>query len=321
MALIKFGQYVRIEVVSEDSSPVFSSDSLRLDFDIRNISEFVRAKIDIYNLNEETAGKIMNGKNYVTVYTSLHGGEEVILANSLFISNALNEFVLPNNITSLYCFSPLKNSFLEKQLEGVEVKTPSLRNCIDEISKAGEFKGEFVYKHFPEGWVDRVPDKPLAKLEGSVQSCLRMLSREYKFQFYVEDGNIKLMYQVQPENVATTTLASGEADVKLSTDNMRSNPKLGPSTIEIESNLDPMIKPSAVVDISDLLTAGTGVSEDNLNAAVGLIKNTVSGFNRYQIYQIAHRGSNFTGTWVTTASGVAPTSGITMPNSKYNWFK
>jgi len=251
MAMIKFGQYVRIEVVSKDKAEKFTSDSLRIDFDIRNVSEFVRAKIDIYNLTSETAGAIMNGENYVSIITSLHGGEEVTIASNLYISNAVNETKLPNNITSLFCFSSVKKSFLEFQLKDVQVKNASLKNCIDAVVAKSKFEGNVLYRQFPEGWISKAPVKPVAKLEGSVQSCLRILGNEYKYNYYIDGDNLVLMHKVEPENESATTLNKDEPDVKLSTDNMRSNPKLGPATISLESNLDYYIRLLQIPSVPD----------------------------------------------------------------------
>jgi len=320
MAKIRFGQYVRLKVESRDNTIIFESDSLRIDFDIRDIAGWQRAKIEIYNLNTETTKKLMNGENYVTITTSLHGGKEVILAKHLYLSNATNEFNVPDNITKLYCYSSLKRTTLEKQVS-INVEQPSLKNCMDDLMHEVLYDGNVIYKQFPDNYVDTVPDNVTAKLEGSVLSCIQILGKQYRFQQYIDGFDLIVMYQVNPKNQSATSLETEEGTIVLNTDNMRSNPKLGPSTIEVHSNLDAEIKPSAVIDIANVLTASTSVSEDSLTVASDLIKNVVAGFRKYQVYKVQHKGSNFTAEWSTFASGVAPTKGFTMSNNDYNWFR
>jgi len=322
MAKIRFGQYVRLTVESRDNTPVFETDSLRVDFDIRDIAGWQRAKIDIYNLSPETNKLLINGENYVTITTSLHGGKEVILAKHLYVSNASNEFSLPNSITKLYCYSSLKRTHLEKQIS-IEVTQPSLKKCMDEIMHSVYYGKEVnvIYKQFPDNYVEALPENPLAKFEGSVISCVDLLGKQYRFQQFIDGTDLVIMYQVTPKNQSATSLEKEDGTVKLSTDNMRSNPKLGPSTIEIHSNLDARIKPAAVIDIANILTAGTTTPDKQLETAKNLLKNSVANFRKYQVYKVQHKGSNFTGEWSTHASGVAPTQGFTMSNNDYSWFK
>lgn len=320
MAKIKFGQYVRLKIESRANALVFETDDLRVDFDIRDVAGWVRAKIEIYNLATETIKKITNGENYATITTSLHGGEETILAKHLYISNTTNEFALPDEITKLFCYSSLKRTTLEKQIT-INVGQPSLANCMNSIKTAAGYDGEIIYKQFPDGYKDQIPDNPTSKLEGSILSIIETLGKEYRFQQYADGNDIVLMYQVNPKNRSSTSLDEGEGDVILSTNNMRSNPKIGPSTISIHSNLDANIKPASVIDISNILTAGTSVSEGTLEVAAGIIKDSVAGYRKYQIYKIQHKGSNWTGDWSTNATGVAPTQGFTMSNNEGSWFK
>jgi len=65
-SISKFGQYVRLEVKDRNNAVVLTTDSLRVDFDIRDVVGWVRAKIDIYNLSPSTITKLMGGENYVT---------------------------------------------------------------------------------------------------------------------------------------------------------------------------------------------------------------------------------------------------------------
>jgi len=86
-SISKFGQYVRLEVKDRSNAVVLKTDSLRIDFDIRDVVGWVRAKIEIFNLAPSTITKLMGGENYVTITTALHDGPEVIVAKDLDISN------------------------------------------------------------------------------------------------------------------------------------------------------------------------------------------------------------------------------------------
>jgi len=126
------------------------------------------------------------------------------------------------------------------------------------------------------------------------------------------------MYKVHNSHVTLTELDSTEGDVQLSTNNMRSNPRIGIATVDIVSNLDPRIKPTVNIDISKLLTASAGIDEESLKVTEGILKSAVAGTSKYQVFTTQHTGSNFTGDWATRANAIAPTQGYTMPI--HNWF-
>ena len=123
------------------------------------------------------------------------------------------------------------------------------------------------------------------------------------------------MYKPDDKNLKLTDFYSNPADVVLSTTNMRSNPKIGPATLSVVSNLDPLIKPSSILDVSELLTIGTDTSEETLQVAQDYLKEKVSGFSKYQTLSVQHKGSNWTGDWITQAAATSPTKGTTMPTN------
>lgn len=317
-SITKFGQYVRLKIENTKGTVILETDNLRVDFEILDVVGWVRAKITIYNLNAATLKKIIKGDNLVTITTSLHGGAEVVIANELYVSNAINEILVPDSVTRLYCYSKVKLN-LENRVS-ITVDNPSLRSCIKDLKKASGFKGHVIFKSFPDGYLDRLPTKKKSKQEGSFLTCLKRLGKQYNFLQYVRGDDILIMYKAHPANVKSTSLSRDEGDIILNTDNMRSNPLIGPAVIDITSNLDSRIKPGSVLDISKLITAGTNVSEDNLKVA-DILTEVVSGFSKYQVHQVEHRGSNYTKEWVTTAKGIAPTKGHSMPIGNETWFR
>ncbi|MCK5017656.1 MAG: hypothetical protein KAS32_11385, partial [Candidatus Peribacteraceae bacterium] len=254
MALNKFGQYVKLTVKDRSNSVVLSTDSLRVDFDIRNIDGFVRAEVSIFNLKPEVVRKLLGGENYVTLTTSLHGGKEVVLADELFVSNSLEVTKVPDHITSLYCYSKVRRASLEKQVS-LYVTNPSLKKTVQEILNAVYFKGEVKVRHFPPGYETEVSKQPRTKQEGSALSCLRILCNYYRANLFIEGNDIVIVSKVHYKNREVIEDAN---KIKLRTENMRSNPRIGPAVIDIQSNLDASIKPSTVLDISDLITAEVG---------------------------------------------------------------
>ena len=315
MAINKFGQYVRLLVKDRSNNPVLETDSLRVDFDIRNTNGWMRAKISIFNLEPKVVKALQGGENYVTLTTSLHGGEEATLANELYVSNSIEEKQIPNSITSLFCYSKTRKASLEKRVDKY-ITQPSFSNVVKGILDAVGFKGEFKFKHFPKGYEFNLPKQPKSKQVGSAISCLEVLCKYHRAYFFIEGNDIIIMSKVHYDNRSYMDTGS---EIKLNTDNMRSNPRIGPAVIDIQSNLDARIKPSVVLDISDLLTAGTGVDTEKLAVSAGIIKDVVAGWNLYQTFVVQHIGSNFTKDWTTRAHAIAPTQGYNMPIN--NWFK
>jgi len=318
-SISKFGQYVRLEVKDRSNAVVLKTDSLRVDFDIRDVVGWVRAKIEIYNLSPSTITKLMGGENYVTITTALHDGPEVVIAKDLYVSNSIDVFDVPNNVTTLYCYSKLKKSVLEKRVNK-QVERPSLNNLMDAILDKVFFKGNVKYINFPDNYVEDVPLNLVSKQEGSVQSCIEDLGKYYRFHHYIDGEDITLVYAVSPKNAGSTGLTNAEPTVILNTDNMRSNPIIGPATINITSNLDTRIKPGAILSVKQLLTASTSATQEQLELTEQYLS-IIAGFNNYQTYSVNHIGSNWTGNWTTKATGLAPTKGYNAPVGKNTWFR
>ncbi len=315
----KFGQYVLLQVHGEGGELVFETDSLKIDFDIRNIQGWSRGKIDLTNLSPDTIRKISDADNdnYVTVKTALHDSELRTVADRMYVSNALEEVKVPESIFSIYCYSKVRKDYLEKQIDE-KVMAPSLRNTINTVVNASGFDGKIEYKHFPPEVLDHIPAKDHTRQQGSLISILQVLGTQYRFNVYTEGVKLIIMYKPEHANVQDTDLYTGTGDVKLSTTNMRSNPKIGPATLSVVSNLDPLIKPASVLDISELLTLGTDTSEETLQVAEKYLKEKVSGFSKYQALSVQHKGSNWTGDWFTQVAATSPTPGTNMPTT--NWW-
>lgn len=312
----KFGQYVLLEVHSEGGELVFSTDSLKVDFDVRHIEGWSRAHISVYNLAPDTIKKIANGNNYVTVKTALHDAVPTILADRMYISNALEEKKLPSSIFNMYCYSKLRKAYLEEQVD-VQITKPSIRRTIDACLRDAGFSGQVEYKHFPSGLLDHLPPKPASKQQGSLISVLERYSHEQRLKIYTIGNKFVVMYQPTAKNVASTEFYTSEGDIVLSTTNMRANPKIGPATLQVHSNLDPRIIPTSVLNISNLLTVGTNTSQGALEVAEGILKDSVAGFSKYQTLTVQHKGSNWSNMWSTYAGATSPTPGTNMNTDKW----
>lgn len=319
MAIKKFGQYVHIQVHSESGALVFETDSLKIDFDIRHIQGWSRAKFTLTNLAPETIRNIgnANNNNYVTIMTALHDSEPEVIADRMYISNALEEIDVPESVFNMYCYSKTRQLFMETQID-VQVPRPTLRNKIETATRASGFKGPIIYKHFPSGVLDFIPPRPISRQQGSMLSVINLLGEQNNFNSYTVGNAMVFMYKPNSGNVADTDLYTSEGDIKLSTTNMRANPKIGPATLSVVSNLDPRIQPATILDISELLTLGTDVSEETLQVAEKYLKEKISGFSKYQTLAVQHKGSNWSSTWITQVSATSPTPGTTMPTT--NWW-
>ena len=312
----KFGQYVQVQVHSEGEELVFSTDSLKIDFDIRHISGWSRAKISITNLTPETVKNISTGDRYVTIRTALHDSEMTILADRMYISNALEEKQVPQSVFNMYCYSKLRKAYLEQQID-IEVTKPTVRKVIKEVLREAGYGGKHEFRHFPEEIIDYVPPKTSTKKQGSLIDVLQNMGDENRFNVYTIGSKFVFMYRPTAENVAGTDFYTSGGDIVLSTTNMRSNPKIGPATLKVSSNLDPRIIPTSVLDISHLLTLGTDTSQDALEVAERILKNSVSGFSKYQTITVQHKGSNWTGDWHTNVAATSPTPGTSVSTDKW----
>ncbi len=317
MALKKFGQYVNLKVTDKKGNTVFEADDLRVDFDVRHINGFSRAKFSIYNLLPSTVSRLSSGEKYVTLSTSLHDKEPTVIANQLYISNALEEKKVPDAIFSMFCYSKIYKLYLQKPIE-IYVTVPSLKKVIESILGEVDFSGKIIYKTFPDEVLNYVPDKNISKHTGSAMTCLERLATQYGFNFYTEGDNIVIAYKPDSKNVAGTDLRTSTGEITLDTRNMRGNPKLGPATIAVHSNLDEKIRPSSIINITKLLTAGTSVDEEALQVASKLLEDSVAGSATYQVLSVQHKGSNYTKEWSTHLFASNPTGGTDMPTT--NWF-
>ena len=146
----KFGQYVKLTIKDVKDAVLFESDSFRVDFDIRNMYGWERAKVSIFNVDSEMVGVLLKNGKYLTIDIALHDGEKVRIANGLYISNVLNEISVPDSVLNFYCFSELKERVLDEQVD-TYINTPSLRDTIDGITKIGGYRADVNYKLFPRG--------------------------------------------------------------------------------------------------------------------------------------------------------------------------
>ena len=317
----RFGQEVFVTIESKDNVGILNAAGLRIDFEVKELSGFSRAKITIWNLNEETIGNLIGGNqdHYISLTTRLHGGSEFQLVDGFYISNSIDHKQLPDTITTLYCYSGLKKEVLEKQVSAVAPKG-SLKEQLKALRIAAKFKGEFKTSTFPKGLLEYVPDRPSdMPMNGSVSQVLNALGKEYSFRSHTIGDDIYLMYMPDLTQVTLTDLDNRTA-ITLDTNNMRANPKLSPAQLQINSNLDGNIRPTAVVDISKLLTAEGNFDEVALQVAADFAQQSVSGYKKFQVIEVTHSGSNYTGTWNTQASCVAPKQGATAPIGGTSWF-
>lgn len=284
--------------------------NLRIDFDIRQIPNYNKAKVVVYNLNNEAVTSLMSGKRYVTIKVQLHEGKEHTLIHRYYVNNAVDELLLPNRITSIFCFSNELIENLQKPIK-VVVASPSIKSCIRQCAAAVGFSGEIKYLSFPEGQVDQVFERMYRSFHRTFLDALKSLGKEYNFNFYIKDGDLIIMYKPDLDNVELTNLGIRES-ILLNTDAMRSNPKVGMATAVIDSILDPTIYPSTVIDLSNLITVGVSEPEESLELVGDYLKN-FSSYNRYQSFAVQHKGSNYTADWNTIINALSPTKGKLAP--------
>jgi len=312
----KFGQYVLFQAYTEGGDLIFETDSLRVDFDIRDIKGWSRAAFTLFNLAPTVIGKLSNGEVYITLSVSQHDSELRVIADRMYVSNAIEETIVPESVLTLYTYSKLRKKFFDLQVT-VGILKPSLQRVVDQVTEAADFRGVVKCKHFPEGYLDYVPPTPKSNQRGSLIDCLENLGDSHNFNIYTEGNILALMYKPDAKNLKATSLYTDPSDVVLDTRNMRANPKIGPATLSVVSNLDPDIKPTAVLDTSNLLTSSTSADIETLFVAENYLLEKVAGFSKYQTLSVQHKGSNWTEQWMTQAMATSPSRGTNMNSNKW----
>ena len=317
--LNKFGQYVLLQVYNEAKDEIFSTDNLRVDFDVRHIPGWTRAKFDIYNLDAKTTKQVRNTGNYVKLSVGLHGSAPQVIAEDMYVSNALDFVKVPNGILSLFTYSKVRKENLEKVIN-VQVFDPSFKKVISELVKAAEFTGVVEKRFFPDELLNYIMPHGQSGHRGTLLSCLQKMGAngQYKFNVYTEGTKIVLVYKPDVKNVESTGLYDEEnIPITLHTDNMRANPKIGSGSLDLSLNLDPEMKPGVVVDISKLISSETKINSTSLEAAPKLLDEAVSGYTRYLALQVQHKGSSWEDVWLSQVICYSPTKGTTMSTDKW----
>lgn len=317
MTISKFGQKVELQVFDSGKRLVFSSNGLRVDFNVQNDVDFTRATVKIWNMGPKDISAVQNGECYCRVVATLHDDSPMVVMDDFYISNSMNETILPNSVTTLYTFSKTRKDFLEKTVS-FNVKNPTLENVMRHVVQETGFKGKVIYKNFPQAMLDYAPPRPSKDRTGSVHGLLTMLAPQYRFTFYTQGKDLLLMYHPTYENVTQTEMYTKEPDIVLDSSNMESNPQIGNAEIQVTSNLDNRFNPADILDTSKLVTAGTNADENTLQLLEGYLKDAIAGFSKYQVISVSHQGSNFAKNWTTRVNATAPSRGISMPT--YGWF-
>ncbi len=305
MALIDtFGQYVRIKIegMGEDLAPggiILEDDKLRIDFDYVDAAGYGRSKITIYNLSTDTIGAIQAGKCYASIYTRLHDTSEELLIDRQFVSNVTSETLVPDIVTSLYCLDKVYRQYMQVPIQ-VDVEQASIKNCVKAILDAGGFKGTIEYKLFPDVELNLVPESP-EQFDGLLRTELYMYASYKKFSINIKGDRVICMRKPDYKSIPQSSISErSKDDIVLDVRNLRANPKLGSGKLLIDSNLDPRIRPSSILDVTKLLTANVNEDAQTLQTAQGYVEANLSGFPRYAVFTAHHTGSNKTGEWNTS---------------------
>ena len=318
--ITKFGKTAVLKISGNDSF-LLSTEGLRIDFDVRMLQGFNRAKFDIYNLSPKTISQLSEGDKYVTLEVSLHGGPVEVLIDNMYVNNSVTEKRVPNTITSLYCVDSLRKDVTSKHIS-TEISKPSLINIQSKIatdaSKLSTKGGLKFYNHdFPEGWLTTEPLMPTRTYTGEVGDIINELGEQYSFASHIKGNVVECAYVPKSYNIHL----SGQVDrgtIMLDTNNMRSNPIIGMATLQIESNLDTRIEGNSLLDTSNLVTASTEDGFDVLTIVKDHLKSNVSGYARFLVLSVQHIGSTHTNSWSTKALATRATDGVKV--AQYNWF-
>lgn len=319
MPLTSFGQRVRLRAYDGAANIVFDSQGintiddglehgLRVDFEIRFIEKFDVATFKIYNITSDTSKMLASGLKFVTLSVSLHGEDYITLVENFYISNVITVKQVPNSITTLYCAHNINRIFYEQQLKNV-VQEDTLRKQIKAAQvQAGVSLLEPDYKFIPLAVLDTKLPNPNRLSSCSVYKFLSDIGAESRFNYYTKPEGIVCVGKPTLKNIDETELPDTEG-LTLNTNDMRANPRIGVSSLEIVSNLDVRIQTGVVLDIDNLVTADSSLPASALSV-IRHILDSVSGYNKYVVHRVSHKGSNYSDSWETTAYAIAPSRGL-----------
>jgi hypothetical protein len=321
-----FGQKVNLEVFGKGGELVFSSQkvkettdpytSLRVDFHVIEMQGYNRAKFEIYNLNDKTVKELTNGERYCKLSVSLHDQPYEVLIDEMFISNAMRETKMPNNVTSLFCYDKLRKNVTEETVSFSTQNTTLAGIMNAAIAKAGS-DIPIDFKDFPSAKLAFKYPAPIYIWSGTIDKLFNSLGKQFGFKWFIRGKSIVAMYTPSVDNLGESSLSTKKPDIVLKTSNMRATPKIGPATIQVTSNLDTRIRPTSILDSSKLVTASATDTDETLQTSLDFLKTVVSGFSKFQCIAVEHQGSNFTKKWETSTTAIAPRGGNKMP--LYNW--
>ena len=308
----KFGKEVRLEIADSTGVVVFNTSGLRVDFEVKIIPGYNRAKFVIYNLNPKTIKEISNGNRFVRLYVKLHDRDEQQFNYDFYVNNSVTVKKVPDSLTELYCIGTIRKNFTSKNI-ALRIPQPSLRRYCKALATAAKQDIKFTFTDFPPEIINYIPPNPNAVWSGEVLKALEKLGRAYSFTVNEEAGNVlNLIYLPKAENQKQSG-QNTRSPYLLKTINMRSNPRIGIAKIEIESNLDLNIRAGTILDTSQLITASAGDTFDYLTQVANQIVSPTSGNSRFSTLTVDHRGSNYTSEWTTSAMAVKATSGTRTP--------
>lgn len=317
MTIQNFGRKVKVEIVkSSNRSPVFTTEELRVDFEIRVLQGYNRAKIDIYNLNDETVSALAGADLYLRVYVAEHDNPYELLAGEFYVNNTITERKLPNQVTSLYCVGSLQKDFTDKEVSLV-TKSTSLTGVLNLLDRKVSGDAKFKLIGFPDTVAEWKPVRNKSYYTGSVKSVLTKLSKQYGFSFR-EEGKVMYIEYIPNSNNAAQIDWSTRDKVILDNAEMKANVSVGVASLDVLSNLNARIKPTVILDTSALITAGTALGFAQLTQTKEFLKNSVSGSPLFSVLTVVHKGSTHTKKWETAANAYKVSAGTNIKT--YNWF-
>jgi len=316
----KFGKEIRLDVIElsgSSESVIFSSGKLRVDFQVKNLQGLTRGVYHIYNLGNETIRLICNGDRYLRLHTRLHEEEFREVNPLMYVNNAFHEKMIPENRTSLYAVSANEKNFTSKQARMI-VNKPTLRNIMTNLVRNTSDKPIRVdFVGFPDDMEDYEPIKAKTYIDGKVEDVIKDLGKQYSFTTSNEDGVVIVTHHPNIRNLASCKWQNREK-IKLRDVDMKATPKVGISQLKVKSVIDPDIKPSKILDTSDLVTISIDVGLQVLAFDPNVVNNLISGDSLYSVMSTEHIGSNFTKKWETNAIALKATTGANIdPNNLF----
>lgn len=279
-------QYKRVySLLIQNESISLTIKELRITFEVtKDLRGYPNlARIDIYNLNQESRTKIQNEFDEIIFNAGYEGNVKTLFVGK--IKNVTHRRVAQDSITTIYAGDGQKDfeqSFSSFTLAKGATLNDIITKVVEDLSETtlGLIEGVDLAQDKLQGYTVSKPTKKV----------LDELAREYNFSWVIEQGALKIIDGDSFENV--------EFEISAAT-GMINSPAITEIGADVTFLLNPEVLPGRVINI---VAVGADVNLANLQFRDrSTVRTEATG--RYRVIKVTHTGDNRADDWVSSVVG------------------